>query len=149
MGWRNFHTWNSAHSEILYCYKLSKCTKWHLFHSKGWKLSFRVKIVFILSVAQLVTTVIFFSAWDKSRVQHRKWGPKSIWTRDLCHCNLYSPQVLHTFFVSLRPIKNQMQMRITKIWPHMIFHWVQCVLNEWNYNDTPYFSFSKNLVLWK
>ena len=29
-----------------------------------------VKIVGILSVAQLVTTIIFFSAWDKSRV---KW----------------------------------------------------------------------------
>ena len=42
------------------CYKLSKCTKWQLFHSKLWKLSFWVKIVVILSVAQLVTTVIFF-----------------------------------------------------------------------------------------
>ena len=45
------------------CYKLSKCTKCS-------KLSFWVKRVVILSVAQLVTTVIFFSAWDKSRV---KW----------------------------------------------------------------------------
>ena len=45
------------------CYKLSKCTKWLLFHSK---LSFLAKI---LSVARLVTTVIFFSAWDKSLVK--------------------------------------------------------------------------------
>ena len=52
------------------CYKLSKCTKWHLFHSKLSKLSSWVKTVVILSVAQLVTTVIFFSSWDKSRV---KW----------------------------------------------------------------------------
>ena len=36
-----------------------KCTKWHLFHSKWSKLSFWVKIVVILSIAQLVTTVIF------------------------------------------------------------------------------------------
>ena len=48
------------------CYKLSKCTKWHLFYSKWSKLSFWVKIVVILSVALLVTTIIFFSAWDKS-----------------------------------------------------------------------------------
>ena len=39
-------------------------------HSKWSKLSFWVKIVVILSVAQLVTTVIFCSAWDKSCV---KW----------------------------------------------------------------------------
>ena len=51
-------------------YKLSKCTKWHLFYSKWMKLSFWVKIVAILSVAQLKTTVIFFSAWNKS---HVKW----------------------------------------------------------------------------
>ena len=51
------------------CYKLSKCTKWHLFHSKWSKLSFWVKIVVILSVAQLVATFIFFSAWDKSCVK--------------------------------------------------------------------------------
>ena len=48
----------------------------NLFHSKWPKLSFWVKIVF-LSVAQLVTTVIFFSAWDKSpENQHRNRGPK-------------------------------------------------------------------------
>ena len=51
-------------------YRLRKCTKWHIFHSKWWKLSFWVKTVFILSVAQLVPTVIFFSAWVKSYV---KW----------------------------------------------------------------------------
>ena len=52
------------------CYKLSKCTKWHLFHSKWSKLSFWVKIVDIFSAAQLETTFIFFSAWDRS---HVKW----------------------------------------------------------------------------
>ena len=52
------------------CYRLSKCTKWHLFHSKWMKLSFWVKIVVIFSVAQHETTVISFSAWDMSRV---KW----------------------------------------------------------------------------
>ena len=52
------------------CYKLIKCTKWHLFYSKWSKMSFWVKIVVILSVSQLVLTVIFFSAWDKSRI---KW----------------------------------------------------------------------------
>ena len=50
-----------------YCYKLKKCTKWHLFHSKWSKLSWWVKIVVIWSVAQLVTMV---KAWDKS---HVKW----------------------------------------------------------------------------
>ena len=39
-------------------------------NSKWSKLSFWIKIVVILSVVQLVTTFIFFSAWDKSRV---KW----------------------------------------------------------------------------
>ena len=55
-----------------------------LFHSKWLKLSFWVKIVVILSVAHLVTTIVFLSAWDESRVkqdipeiQHRKWGPNS------------------------------------------------------------------------
>ena len=47
-----------------------KCTKLHVFHSKWSKLSFWMKIVVNLSIAQLVTTVIFFSAWEKSRV---KW----------------------------------------------------------------------------
>ena len=116
-----FNTWLiSSWEENKCCYKLSKCTKWHLFHSKWLKLSFWVKsqmthwrcratedtefwitckppaflsnfswlqliqnsahslawrsqcdiwIVVILSVSQLVTTVIFFSAWDKSRVK--------------------------------------------------------------------------------
>ena len=65
----SFNTWPiSSWEENKCCYKLSKCTKWHLFHR--WKLWFWVKIVVILSVAQLVTTVIFISAWDKSSV---KW----------------------------------------------------------------------------
>ena len=59
-----FSTWLiSSWEENKCCYKLSKCTKWL-------KLSFRVKMVVIVSVAQLVTPVIFFTAWDKSRV---KW----------------------------------------------------------------------------
>ena len=61
----------SSWEENKCCYKLSKCTKWHLFQKQWSKLSFWVKIVVILSVAQLVTTVVFFSAWDKSRV---KWN---------------------------------------------------------------------------
>ena len=61
---------SQAEKKIKCCYKLSKCTKWHLFYSKLLKLSFCMKIVVIVSVAQLVTPVIFFSAWDKSRV---KW----------------------------------------------------------------------------
>ena len=65
-----YNTWLISSWEENKCsYKLRKCTKWHLFHSKWLKLSFRVKIVVILSVAQLVATVIFFSAWDKSRVK--------------------------------------------------------------------------------
>ena len=55
--------------ENIFCYKLSKYPKWQLFHSKWLKLSFWVKILVILSVAQLLKTVIFFSAWDKSRVK--------------------------------------------------------------------------------
>ena len=66
-----FNTWLiSSWEENKCCYKLRQSTKLHLFHSKWSELSFKVKIVDILSVAQLVTTVIFFSAWDKSRV---KW----------------------------------------------------------------------------
>ena len=59
------------------CYKLSKCTKWHSIWSK---LSFWVKIVVILLVAQLVTTVIFFSAWVKS---HVKWDNSRISTQKM------------------------------------------------------------------
>ena len=66
-----FNTWLIlSWEENKCCYKLSKCTKWHLFHSKCSKLLFWVKIVVILSVAQVITTVNFFSAWDKS---HVKW----------------------------------------------------------------------------
>ena len=65
------NTWLvSSWEENKCCNKLSKCTKWHLLHSKWSKLSFWVKKVVISSVAQLVTTDIFFSAWDKSGV---KW----------------------------------------------------------------------------
>ena len=72
----SFTTWLISRWEVnKYCYMLIKCTKWHLFHSKWQKLSFWVKIAVILSVAQLVTTVIFFSAWDKSRV---KWDNSPI-----------------------------------------------------------------------
>ena len=70
--------------------KLSKCTKWHLFHSKWSKLSFSVKIVIILSLAQLVTTVTVFSAWDKSRV---KWDSQNstqkMRTQDLSYSRRY------------------------------------------------------------
>ena len=56
-----FNTWLiSSWEETKCCYKLSKCSKWHLFHSNWSKLSFGVKKVVILSVAQLVTTVTFF-----------------------------------------------------------------------------------------
>ena len=50
------------------------------------KLSFWVKIYVILSVAQLVTTVIVFSAWDKSRI---KWDNSR-----------NSTQKTRTFFIS-------------------------------------------------
>ena len=61
-----FNTWLiSSWEENKCCYK----QRWHLLHSKWLKLSFWVKIVVNLSVAQLVTTVIFFSAWHKSRVK--------------------------------------------------------------------------------
>ena len=66
-----FNAWFiSIWEENKCCCKLSMCTKWQLFHSKLSKLSFWVKIIVILSVTQLVTTVFFFSAWDKLRV---KW----------------------------------------------------------------------------
>ena len=71
LGVVSFNTWLiSSWEENKCCYKLRKCRKWHLFLWKWLKLSFWVKIVVILSVAQLLTTVIVFSAWDKSRV---KW----------------------------------------------------------------------------
>ena len=78
-----FNTWLiSSWEENKCCYKLSKCTKWQLFHSKLSKLSFRVIIVVILSVAQLVTTIIFFSAWDKSRFKwYNSWNStEKMWT---------------------------------------------------------------------
>ena len=59
-----FNAWLiSTWEENECCYELRRCTKWQL-------RPFWVKIVAILSVAQLVTTVIFFLAWDKS---HVKW----------------------------------------------------------------------------
>ena len=55
-----------------------KPTKWQL-------QTILSEIGIILSIAQLLTTFIFFSAWDKSRFkwdnfqnQHRKWGPKRV-----------------------------------------------------------------------
>ena len=35
LGWRNFHTWNPAHSEIPYFFPGDKCA-WR-FHKKNWK----------------------------------------------------------------------------------------------------------------
>ena len=53
-----FNTWLISNWEDNNCcYKLSKCTKWHLFHSISSKLSFWVKIVVILSVAQLCNNI--------------------------------------------------------------------------------------------
>ena len=45
-------------------------------------MSFWVNIVVTLSVAQLVTTVIFFSAWDKSRVKwdNSRKSTQKMWT---------------------------------------------------------------------
>ena len=59
-----------------------KCTKRHLFHPKWPRFSFRVKIVVISWATDKMTTVIFFSAWDKSRV---KWdnpqnSTQKMWT---------------------------------------------------------------------
>ena len=70
-----FHMWLiSSWEENKCCYKLKKGTKWHLFHSKWSKLSCWVKIVVILSVAQLVTTI---TAWDKSHVRwDNSWNSK-------------------------------------------------------------------------
>ena len=64
-----------SHCALWYCaselLKLwTEPTKFGKFFRKLLKLSFWVRIVVILSVAQLVRTFIFFSAWDKSRV---KW----------------------------------------------------------------------------
>ena len=54
-----FNMWLiSCWEEHKCCYKLSKCTKWHLFHSKWLKLSF-------CHVLNGTT----------SEIQHRKWGP--------------------------------------------------------------------------
>ena len=69
-----FNTWLiSSWEEAKCCYKLSKCTKWHKFYSKWSKLSIWVKIVVILSVAWLVITFIFFSAWDNSTQKMRTY----------------------------------------------------------------------------
>ena len=60
-----FNIWLiSSWEENECCYKMSKCTKWHMY------IPIKMVELVILSVAHLVTTVIFFSAWDKSRV---KW----------------------------------------------------------------------------
>ena len=74
-----FNTWLSSIWEENKC----KCTEWHLLHPKWLKLSFWVKIVVILSVAQLVTTVTFFSAWDKLRV---KWDSSRNSTQKMRTC---------------------------------------------------------------
>ena len=81
-----FNTWLISNwEENDCCYKLSKCTKWHLFHSNWSKLSFWVKIVVILSVAQLVITVMFFSAWDKSPVKWDNYQNSTQKMRTLVH----------------------------------------------------------------
>ena len=87
-----FNTWLiSCWEKNKCCYKLSKCKKWHLFHSKRSKLSFWVKIVVILSVAQLVTTVIFFSTWDKSRIKWDNSWNSTQKMRTLVYYRLESP----------------------------------------------------------
>ena len=66
-----FNIWLISSWEENKCLLQAEKTQiWHLFHSKLSKLSFWLKIIVILSVSQLVTTVIFFSAWDELRV---KW----------------------------------------------------------------------------
>ena len=59
---------------------MRQCTKLHLFHSRWSKLLFLVKIVVILSVAQLLTISILYSAWDKS---HVKWDTFQNWTQKM------------------------------------------------------------------
>ena len=57
-------------------YKLSKCTKWHLFHSKWSKLSFWVKIVVICQLLslyqQLFSSHQSLVKWDNSRNSTQK-----------------------------------------------------------------------------
>ena len=68
--------------------------KWMLLQAdqthKMTSISLKFVEVVILLVAQLVTTVIFFSAWDESvinettpKIQPRKWGPKYLYTHGM------------------------------------------------------------------
>ena len=89
-----FNTWPiSSWVENTSCYKLRKCTKWHIFHSKWSNLSFWVKIAVILSVVQLVTTFIFFSAWDRSRI---KWDNSQNSTQKMRTFTLYVETLTQT-----------------------------------------------------
>ena len=63
-----FNTWLiSSWEENNCCYKLSNWQNDNYFHSKWQLWPFWVKYMSFYAFAQLVTTFIFFSAWDKSR----------------------------------------------------------------------------------
>ena len=115
------------------CYKLSKCIKRHLFHSKLSKLSFWVKVVVILSVAQLVTTFIFFWAWDKSPV---KWpGQLPKFNTDISSLMVHSTNLKRDQFVwwKCMPVKviSFMWINKVKIWVIVNTKYILMKLN-WN-----------------
>ena len=72
------------------------------------------KIVVILSVAQLVTTVIFFSAWDKSRVKWDNSRNSTQKTRTLLSSSLIL-FFFSTFIFQIRFLNKNVQLWITVI----------------------------------
>ena len=81
------------------------------------KLSFWLKIIVILSVAQLVATVIFFSAWDKSRV---KWDNSRNSTQKMRTLDSYASR--YTFFGYKRGMQLQSSFSISKYTGPKIAH---------------------------
>ena len=83
------------------CYKLSKCTKWQLFHSKWSKLSFRVKIV----------------------VMRNRWTP-NFWSEKLKNYNQSSLKHRNESRILLTFLKKQMTVKET----HLVKFFKICLL---------------------
>ena len=104
------------------CYNLSKCTKWHIFHSKWSKLS----------VAQLVTTFIFFSAWDKS---HVKWdNPRKPTQKMRTLVSTYVLQLVASLIYFILVARPKLH-RALKVWARNVtnfkFHnWIDANIHE-------------------
>ena len=87
LGVVQLNTWLiSSWEENICCYKMSKCTKWLLLHSKWSKVSFWVKIVVIFFRCSACNNSYLISQLEiihvlngtSPEIQQRKWGLQEV-----------------------------------------------------------------------